>query len=70
MKIKNLFKASLDVVQEIHPFILQQRFLNLPEDDQKLILSVAAVLMMARPDMADLALDRSVDFDNEDIPEC
>jgi hypothetical protein len=70
MKITKLFRASLDVVQEIHPFTLQQRFLNLPERDQELILSVAAVLMMAKPDMTGFLLDESIHNDYEDLPEC
>ncbi|MGO8881246.1 MAG: hypothetical protein ACLQMS_17330 [Desulfomonilaceae bacterium] len=70
MKIKNLFKASLDVVRGVHPFTLEQRFLKLPERDQELILSVAVVLVMAKPDMTDFIFDKSVGNNYNDLPEC
>ncbi len=70
MKIKNLFKASLDVFREVHPFTLEQRFLNLSSHDQQHILNVAVVLLMAKPDMTDFLLDKAAGGYYDHLPEC
>lgn len=70
LKIKNLFRASLDVFREVHPFTLEQRFLKLSSHDQQLILNVAMVLVMAKPDMTDFLLDKAVGGYYDNLPEC
>jgi hypothetical protein len=70
MKIKNLFKAFLDVSLQEHPFSVEERFLKLPWNDQQRILNVAISLMMARPRMTDFLLQRLSDDSYRKVPDC
>ena len=70
MTIKNLFNAFLDVHAQEHPFNVEERFLNLPWNDQQRILNVAISLMMAKPRMADFLMQRLSDDSYRKLPDC
>ena len=70
MTIKNLFNAFLDVHAQEHPFNVEERFLKLPWNDQQRILNVAISLMMAKPRMADLLMQRISDDSYRKLPDC
>ena len=70
MKIDNLFSAFKEVVREVDPFVLEQRFLRLCTHDQQLILCVAMALMKARPDMTEFMLEQSANVIYDNLPEC
>jgi hypothetical protein len=70
MNIKNLFNAFLDVHAQEHPFSVEERFLKLPWNDQQRILNVAISLMLAKPRMADLLMQRISEDSCRNLPEC
>jgi len=70
MNINNLFKMLLDVHAQEHPFNVEERFLNLPWNDQQRILNVAISLMMAKPRMADFLMQRLSDDSYRKLPDC
>jgi hypothetical protein len=70
MKIKALFNASLEVFREVHPLVLEQRFLDLPDHDQRLILSIATVLIMSKPDVMDFLFENAAANRYGNLPEC
>jgi hypothetical protein len=70
MNIKNLFRALLDVHAQEHPFSVEERFLQLPWNDQQRILSVAIGLMIAKPRMADFLMQRLSDDSYRKLPDC